>query len=196
MSYSSDTKQATIRFIKSDPRYAELPSGKRPRLDPSLLSQARAVAGGASDDSIRRWLDEDISPEAETERLSKRGRKQKYSDDFQSLLLGYAATERKAKRVVSGKSLQDFARQYFGYELRLSWISELLAAHRLSSQQTLPRNSRMVSPEVAEECVDFILETREEAKEFPGLVVMDETGLWSNVVQPRTYHFTNLCVSP
>ena len=49
----------------------------------------------------------------------------------------------------------------------------------------------MVSPQVVEDALDFIAEIREYELPDHRLLFMDETGLWSNVAKPRTYHYKN-----
>lgn len=194
-SYSSATKQATIRFIKASPELAELRNGKRLRLSPDLLKQARTVAGGASTDSIHRWLRTDVSEEAEKERLSRRGRKPGHSEDFRMVCLGHGISRRLEFLSLSADHIIEFARGCFDVELRQQYVSELLTGYGITSQLAMTRNSRMTDPQVAEDAVQFILELRRAAKEFPRLKVMDETGLWSNVVERRTYHFRNQCAN-
>lgn len=190
-SYASSVKRATVRFIHSSPEWAEVQKGKRLRLSPSLLDQARTIAGGASNDSIRRWLDTDISDDAEEERLSHRGRKPGHSVDFRMICLGHGIKRRLDLLPLSAEHIIEFARGCFNVELRQPYVSELLTSHGITSQLAMARNSRMTDPKVADDSVEFILELRRAANEFPGLLGMDETGLWSNVVERRTYHFSS-----
>jgi hypothetical protein len=162
------------------------------------MALARAVSGGASNDTIRRWLesniDEDpaIAEEEERERLANRGAKPKFEDDFKALLVGHAIHRRLSLHAVGAQNLIDFARGVFGIEIAQQRISEILLEYGFTSQLSMGRNSRMTDGKVAEECVGFILEVREDRKTFSLLLVMDETGLWSNVVARLTYHFRNL----
>jgi hypothetical protein len=66
-----------------------------------------------------------------------------------------------------------------------------MMANGFSSQKVMSRSSRMVSPETVDDALSFIEEIR--GYDFPPhrLLFMDETGLWSNVTAPKTYHFTN-----
>lgn len=188
-SYSNAIKQATVRLIHASPEWAEIQSDTRTRLSPGLMEQARAVSGGASNDSIRRWLTSDISEESEKHRLSLRGREAAHSEDFLSLAVGYAIHRRLELLPLSAQDIIDWARGFFNVNLRHQFVSELLTRHGLSSQLAMARNSRMVDPQVAEDCVAFILELRQARKFFRRLLVMDETGLWSNTIQRKTYHF-------
>jgi len=190
-SYPASVKRAVVRIIHGSPEWEEVQNGKRLRLSPDLMDQARLAAGGASNDSIRRWLETDISDEAEKERLSHRGRKPGHSEDFRMICLGHGIKRRIALLSLSADHIIDFARGCFNVTLRQPYVSELLTSHGLTSQLAMARNSRMTDPKVADDCVEFILELRRAAKDFPGLIAMDETGLWSNVVQRRTYHFSH-----
>lgn len=193
-SYSNDVKQATVRLIEASPEWAELQAGKRLRLSTDLMSQARTVSGGATPQSIRNWLKTDISKEEEDERLHHRGRKSIHSPEFLKLAVGHAVERRLGLAPVSSQDIIDWARGFLNKILRQQFVSELLTSHGLSSQRTLARNSRMVDLNVADQSVEFVLEQRRWRKEFPGLMVMDETGLWSNTIPNQTYHFIGQCV--
>ena len=155
------------------------------------MSLARVASGGASDRSIRNWLSTDINSEASNERLSKRGRKKKLSEDFIAIVVGFAIDRRLALKAVNAQDLIDFARGYFNINISKQRISEILQKYGFSSQLSMERNSRMTDDQVAMDSLDFILQLRQERKEFKRSLVMDETGLWSNVVQRLTYHFVN-----
>lgn len=188
-SYSVDERLAALRVIYASEDWEELREGKRQRLSPSTMSLAHTASGGASSDTIRRWLSEDNSPEKIAERLSRRGRPVTYTEAFKEIVVGYAISRRLENRAVSGEDLSKFAQGCFGIFLRSQRVSEIMRDYGMSSQLSMPRNSRMVDLHVADDCVAFILELREDLKKFPGLAFMDETGLWSNVVERLTYHF-------
>jgi hypothetical protein len=199
-SYSFHEKLATVRIVKAQKDWEEIVNGKRRRLSLSTLDLARAASGGASDDAIRRWVFSNIdeapeeAEEEEAERLAKRGAKQKYTVEFKVLVVGHAIHRRLSFRAVGAQDLIDFSRGTFGIEVLQQRISEILHEYGFSSQLSMGRNSRMTDEKVAEDCVGFILELRECLKTFKKLLVMDETGLWSNVVKRLTYHFVNLYV--
>jgi hypothetical protein len=190
-SYTFEERQAALRIIYASEDWAEMCAGKRRRLTPTTMSLARTASGGASNDALHRWLIEDNSPENIAERLSRRGRKPSYSEDFKDIVVGYAISRRLDNKPVSAEDLMNFALGCFNISLRSQRVSEIMRDYGLSSQLSVPRNSRMVDYQVAEDCVKFILELRALLKLFPNLLFMDETGLWSNVVQRRTYHFSN-----
>ena len=52
-------------------------------------------------------------------------------------------------------------------------------------------SQKTVSEDVVEDALDAILELRSYEFSPDQLLFMDETGLWSNVAQPKTYHFAN-----
>jgi hypothetical protein len=60
-----------------------------------------------------------------------------------------------------------------------------------SSQKVMARSSRIASPEVVDAALDSVLEIRSYEFLPHRILFMDETGLWSNVVAPRTFHFLN-----
>lgn len=197
-SYSFGVKLATVRLVKATDDWKEIQEQKRRRLSSSTLTLARTVSGGATEQTIRNWLklnldeDPDAAKEEERERLAKRGAKQKFDADFKALLVGYAIHRRLSFRAVGAQDLIDFAHGTFGRVIIQQRVSEILTAYGFTSQLSMGRNSRMTDEKVVEECVAFILHIREVRKLFPYLLVMDETGLWSNVVARLTYHFRNL----
>lgn len=198
-SYSFGVKLATVRFIKATSDWKEIQERKRRRLSSSTMSLARATSGGATPEAIHNWLklnldeEPELAEEEERERLAKRGAKQKLEADFKALLVGYAIHRRLSFRAVGAQDLIDFARGIFGKVILQQRVSEILNGYGFTSQLSMGRNSRMTDEKVAEDCVAFILELRQVRKSFWSLLVMDETGLWSNVVARLTYHFRNLC---
>lgn len=190
-SYSDGERLAAVRIIVQSKEWGEIQAHKRQRITPRLMSLARTASGGASDDTIRNWLRTDINPEKSKERLSKRGRKKKLAEDFIAVLVGFAVDRRLALKAVNAQDLIDFARGYFNITISKQRISEILESYGFSSQLSMERNSRMTDEQVAMDSLDFILRLRQERKKIKRLLVMDETGLWSNVVQRLTYHFIN-----
>lgn len=191
-SYSSDTKAATVAFVKNTPEWGEFRDGSRQRLPPSVMSQAQVLSGGASPDSIHRWLLKDISPSAEKERLGHRGAKPLLNEDFVKLAVGYAIDLRLDLQAVDREKIVDFVYGFCGIKPQPQRVSEWLHEHGFSSQMSLARSSRMTSQEVADEAVNFLLALRARKLQPEQILVMDETGLWSNTVERRTYHFQNL----
>ncbi len=197
-SYPFGVKLATVRAVKAQPDWTEVEGGKRRRLSADTLTLARTISGGASDDAIRKWVYSNIDEDPETaekkekERLALRGAKPKLDPDFQALVVGHAIHRRLSFKAVNAEDLVAFARGTFGIDIAQQRISEILIAYGFSSQLSMGRNSRMTDEKVADDCVAFILELRELRKTFYKLMVMDETGLWSNVVARLTYHFRNL----
>lgn len=191
-SYSVDTKTATVAFVKSHPEWEEIQGGVRERLSHPVMSQAQALSGGASEDAIHRWLFEDISPSAEKERLSHRGAKPMFPEDLIKLAIGYAIDVRLDLQALTRQKIIDFVHGFCGIEPQPQRISEWLEDHGFSSQMSRPRGSRMTDLEVANDAVEFLLALRARNLRPDQILFMDETGLWSNLVERRTYHFRNL----
>jgi hypothetical protein len=191
-SYSLDTKEATVRFVKGTPEWDEIERGVRERLSHPVMSQALTLSGGASEDAIHRWLMEDISPASLAERLSHRGAKPMFPEDFIKLAVGYAIDLRLDLQAVDRAAIVDFVHGFCGITPQPQRVSEWLSDHGFSSQISLPRSSRMTNLEVASEAVEFLLKLRARKLQPNQILFMDETGLWSNSVQRRTYNFRNL----
>ncbi len=191
-SYSNELKQAAVRLVHQSEEWKEICEGKRQRLTSHTLGLASVVANGASYDSINRWIKSDISLEAETERLSHRGRPLEIPQDLRVLCAGYAINRRLDLKAVSRQDIIDFARGIFDISLSPQRVSEIMGDFGLSYQMAMSRNSRMTSTEVAEAAYEFVMDLRTMKLNPIDILVMDETGLWSNVTRKRTYHFINL----
>lgn len=186
-SYSGDTKRAAVRAYK----YVQTRSTGPTHVTPTPVGIAVAASGGASTRSVYRWLDQDLSQDAIDERLSHRGRKPLLSDSQECLTIGYVIDCRRSLLTVSRRDVVDFARAYLKLELRPQFISDLFTRYDFSLQKVLTRSSRMVSHEVVDDALTTIATIREYGFPPDRILVMDETGLWSNVSSPRTYHFRN-----
>jgi hypothetical protein len=190
-SYTDGERLAALRIITRSKEWEDIQAHKRQRISPQLMSLARTASGGATDHTIRNWLQTDINSVASSERLSKRGRQKKISEDIKVIIVGFAIDRRLGMLAVSAQHLIDFGRGYFNVDLSKQRISEILESYGFSSQLSMERNSRMTDEAVAEDSLNFIIELRKDRKNFKRLLVMDETGLWSNVVERLTYHFVN-----
>lgn len=191
-SYSGDTKRATVRAYRD----AERQLHQNPSEPISPMSIASAASGGATERTIRNWLKEDLSPEQIGERASRGGRSRVISEDQEHLLIGYFIDMRLNLKSVSRADLIQFVESYFSITILPQRISEILERNDITLQTARQRCSRMVSEEVVEDSVKFIGEVRE--RNFPAfrIIVMDETGLWSNVQSPKTYSFQNWFAIP
>jgi hypothetical protein len=190
-SYSDGERLAALRIVTESEEWAEIQAHKRQRISPQLMSLARTASGGATSDTIRNWLNTDNNKNTIKERLSRRGRKKKLSEDLLAVIVGFAVDLRLNLKAVNAQHLIDFAHGYFNRNIEKQRISEIMESFGFSSQLSMERNSRMTDEAVAMDSLDFILQLRKDRKQFKRLLVMDETGLWSNVVQRLTYHFVN-----
>jgi len=189
-SYSGDSKRAAVRVFRAASESAL--ANRAQSL--SALDLASSAAGGASTRSIYRWSNQDISQHSIDDRLSHRGRYAKFSDEQNALMVGYVVDRRVNLLRVSRSDVINFANEYLGINVRPQHVSELMKTNDLTLQKSRSRNARMVSEEVVNDAIAVILKLRE--YDFPPdrILIMDETSLWSNVVQPRTYHFKNWSV--
>ena len=116
------------------------------------------------------------------------------SDDEEGLLVGFATSRRSVLEPVSLAILSQFCESYLSAKPSLATLSNIMLRNGFSSQKALKRNSRMTSEDVVGDAIDALEEIR--SFNFPPhrILCMDETGLWSNVTAPKTYHFRNWCV--
>lgn len=158
-------------------------------LNPNAL--ASVASGGATRQQIYNWRKADLSEDAQATEEETRGRPPVLSESQEALLVGYAVCSRSLQETLSLNKLQQFSSSYLSKELSTSTFSRIMIKHGFSSQKALSRNSRMVSPQVVDDAIACLEEIR--GYDFPPhrVIAMDETGLWSNVSAPRTYHFKN-----
>ena len=172
-------------------QYAQELKASHPSPWLSPLHFAQAAAAGASPSSVFSWLTSDLSVEANELREETRGRHSMLSKDQQDLLVGYACSTRSALLPVKLWDLTRFCNSHLNRTPSQSTLSRIISSYGLSSQKTLKRNSRMVSEDVVEDALATIEEIRDYDYPPRRVLFMDETGLWSNVTQPHTYHFIN-----
>jgi hypothetical protein len=106
-------------------------------------------------------------------------------------MVGYAIHPRLHLKPVCRDDIIKFAKRYMNVTPRPQYISALLNKHGLTLQVTQARNGRMTSKEVVLDAIETVLEIRGYGFPPHRIIIMDETGLWSNVTKPRTYHFRN-----
>ena len=183
--YHLERKRAAVEIY----RYA-----KRLRTETGYLAIkpaefASIAAGGAPPSAISRWCHTDFSDAVLDTEEERRGARPLLTDEQQHLLVGYACSARVALEPVHLNTLKRFCVSHLSVTPSLPTLSRIMTSFGFSSQRSMSRNSRMVSAEVVEEALGFIEEVR--SYEFPPhrIISMDETGLWSNVNAPKTYHF-------
>jgi hypothetical protein len=186
-SYSGDTARAARRSFMN----AAKNCNSNPALVPSPLSVAKSTSGGASKTTIYRWMNTDMSEKAMNSRLSHRGRKALLSDDMEALVIGFVVDRRLNLLAVHRDDILDFALSFLHKKLQPQYISNLLKKYHITLQTTLPRQGRMIDLEVVDDATQLITELRNEEWKPDEIIVMDETGAWSNTVQKNTYHFIN-----
>jgi len=187
--YNIHRKRAAVDVFRAAKRFRK--EEVRNSIDPMFI--ASVAAGGASRSQIFEWLKKDLSDEAHENREETRGRPSVLGEDQESLLVGFAVYQRSSLNPVSLQTLRQFCKSYLSVTLSNSTLSRIMTEQCFSSQKALTRNSRMTSEEVVEEALEAIEEIR--SYKFPPhrIICMDETGLWSNVTKPKTYHFKNWC---
>ena len=185
--YSGDTKRAAVAVVTALQR--ELSEHPHPTIKPFAI--ASEISGGASERSIRNWMKEDLSQEHINERKSHAGRPRMMSDDQEHILIGYFVHRRTNLLSVNRNVLVQFAAVYINLSIQSQRISEFLQRNNISLQTSRQRGSRRVSLKVVDDAVNFVRDLR--AMNYPPdrILIMDQTGLWSNVQNPRTYHFAN-----
>lgn len=182
--YSLDRKRAAVDAFHAAKRI------KREQGDVSINPTALAseVAGGASSTQIYSWLKQDLST---TDRQENRHRPRALSETQEALLVGFACSVRFSHQPLSRELLIRFASNYMGLKISKATISRVMNRHGFSFQKAMGRNSRMVSEKVVHDAIEALQQIRNSGFSPDCIIAMDETGLWSNVTAPRTYHYKN-----
>jgi hypothetical protein len=157
----------------------------------SPLAIAQVASGGAGRTQIFLWLKQDLSDEAIEERNRLGGRAPALKEDQEVLLVGFAVSRRLALSTVSLDGLQKFCENYLRTKPSLATLSRIMSRHGFSSQRARARAARLTTEEVVEDAIDAIEQIRSYNYPPHRIIGMDETGLWSNVASPKTYHFRN-----
>jgi hypothetical protein len=185
--YSLNQKRAAVEVYRYAKRLKD--NHEEKSINPEEL--ALIAAGGASRSSLFDWLNTNLDSEDEDSPEETRGRHRSLTLDQEHLLVGFACWARIGLQNVSLEILTNFCISHLDASPSLPTISRIMYSYGFSSQKSLARNSRMISLQVVEDALQAIDEIR--SFNFPPhrIIAMDETGLWSNVTSPRTYHFKN-----
>ena len=139
---------------------------------------------GASRTAIYSWLNEDLSEVELDEGTETRGRHTLLEEDQIHLLVGFVLSTRLSRDPVSLETMQDFCSSHLGITPPPT-LSRTIRLFGFTSQKAMTRNSRLVSEEVVEDALGAIEEIRSYGFPPNRIIAMDETGLWSNVTNPR-----------
>ena len=153
---------------------------------PHPLVLARPIHPSAR--TLRRRRSMDMSPEAVRERLSHRGRRVEWTFSKVKLILGFAVWRRLNYKAVSGNLIVKFTSTVFHKKMSLSKISDIMKKAGFSSQKTTLRNARQVSENVKKDAIETLKAIHDMNLDPRQILVMDETGVWSNTVAARTYN--------
>jgi hypothetical protein len=189
--YNIHRKRAAVDVYRAALRYRREVSP----LSVTPMSIARVASGGAAASQIYRWLSQNLSDEAHEARMRRHRQEPMLTEDQEKLLVGFAVSQRSRLEPLSLQMLQHFCETHLERKPSLATtISKIMNRNGMTSQRVLARSSRMTSADVVNEAVDFLEEIR--SYEYPPhrIICMDETGLWSNVTRPKTYHFQNWSV--
>ena len=186
-SYSYEERQRILAFVSS--------AKERPQLSSLNIAQLLELACPLPPvphvNTYFRWHREQLSLQEYEERHSSWGRHRKLSELQEKLLVGYACDQRRALRVVSQRDVIDFAKTHFNISLSNCSVTAITQRAGLSTQRAMQRESRMTTQKVVDDAITFLKEVRSYKYSLDRIMIMDETGLWSNVAAPRTLHFIN-----
>ena len=186
-SYAFGERERILKFVSSaqnHPHLSELTISQ-------LLELACPLPPVPHVNTYLRWKREQLSPSEHQAHRSSQGRHRKLSELQEDLLIGYACDRRRALLAVTQADLIDFAKTHLNVTLSHATITEITQRAGFSSQKAMKRESRMTTQKVVDDSIAFLEEVRSYKYSLDRIIIMDETGLWSNVVAPRTLHFVN-----
>ena len=189
--YDIERKRAAVAVFDEVKRIHK--EGSPEDLNPANL--ASVASGGASRAQIYAWLKKDLTEEAQEIREESRGGERVLTEAQEMLLVGFAICERDALQAVTQVKLSEFCESYLNETPSQSTISRIMARNGFSSQRSMTRASRLTTAEVVEDALSNIEDIRSYNFSPNRVIFMDETGLWSNVTQLKTYNFRNWCVT-
>jgi len=138
--------------------------------------------------TLRRRRSMDMSPEVVRERLSRRGRRVVWTFSRVKLTVDWVVRRRLSYKPVSGEHIAQFTSTLFGRKMSKSKASTIMKQAGFSSQKSTVRNARQVSEAVKTDAVNTLRAIHAMNLQPSQILVMDETGVWSNTVAPRTYN--------
>jgi transposase len=186
-SYTFGERKRILEFVSSAKERSELSS-----LNISQLLELACLHPPIPHaNTYFRWNREQLSLREYKARHSSWGRHRKLSEQQEKLLVGYACDRRRSLLPVTQADLIDFAKTHFNVTLSKPNITAITKRAGFSSQKAMNRESRMTTQKVADDSIAFLEEVRSYQYSLDRILIMDETGLWSNVVAPRTLHFIN-----
>jgi transposase len=186
-SYTYEERERIVQFVSS--------TKERPEMSSFTIAQLLELACPHAPlphvNTYLRWKREHLSLEEHKAHLSLRGRHRKVSEQQEKLLIGYACDRRGSLLAVTQADLIDFAKSHFNITLPKWVITYITKRAGFSSQKAMNRESRMTTQKVVDDSIAFLEEVRSYKYSLDRIIIMDETGLWSNIVAPRTLHFVN-----
>lgn len=183
-SYSFSEREHILSFVEE--------AKADPNLKGQSISQLLLLAATPNPPPTRatyyNWLRNPLSQEELRANLRRRGRRPLLSEEQKMLLLGYACHRRRLLKSVSHRHLRDFSSSHFDVILDKSTTSKLLDERGFSSQRSLKRSARMTTQKVVEDAIDFLEEVYSYKYPPDRIIIMDETGVWSNTIERKTYN--------
>lgn len=190
-SYTFSERQHILSFVVE----AKANPNLRGQTISQLLRLASTPRPPPSRDTYYAWLRNRLTQEEYHAKLSRRGRPPLLTEEQKMLLIGYSCHRRRLLKTVSLRHLQDFSSTHFNVILSDYVVSIILKERGFSSQRALKRSPHMTTQKVIDDSIQFLEELRSYNYPPSCILIMDETGLWSNTVKRITYHYRGGFVS-
>ena len=185
--YTFGERERILQFVSSaqnNPQLSELTISQ-------LLDLACPLPPVPHVNTYLRWKREQLSHSEYQVRSFSRGRPRKLSELQEQLLIGYACDRRRALQRVTQADLIDFAHTHLDAYLTTTTITDITKRAGFTSQRAMKRESRLTTEKVVDDSIAFLKEVRSYNYDLDRIIIMDETGIWSNVLRSRTLHPVN-----
>lgn len=157
----------------------------------SYVTQASvAKKHGVSERTLRRMIEkakaadtaDDLRPAT-----SERGRKRDVPPEVEKEVTDWVLARHKDCTATTAQDVKEYLRDKHQIEVQhTSYISRMLHRNGITSLKTQKKKQQQMRPTFEAE-VDAFRLTMEKPSGFASYVVMDETGVWSDSVVPRSY---------
>lgn len=144
---------------------------------------------GINERTIHRWKNSDIYMIPRAPR-NKRGRRRKISSAIEDELMTWVKVRNESWESCTGDDIIAYVQHRFGLQLSRNYVSFLMRRNGYHSRRTQKRPAQRADPMYGQIVEDFRTENSHWTG-FSRVFVMDETGLWNDSVQPRSYAPTN-----
>lgn len=140
--------------------------------------------------TFQRYLHKDMSEAAIIERARNRGPPRALGSAGEKVVAGWVLRRREKFRPVSGNDVRVFVREAFGCNVSASYVSKLLARHKITAHHTRGKDYRTRRSDLEAQVRGIIRLIQNKVRQVGGpshVVSLDATGLWNGKAPRMSY---------